>query len=329
MKNRKFYLGAWHHIFVITRDAGVLFYRITDRLSLYTVLSVFTRRFRIKVLGISIMFTHLHMMVEALDLTQLRSFMQQVLSTFSRIVQKDRDLTGTLFKRPFGSAPKTTDKEKRSSLIYLYNNPVEKRLFNHAIEDRWTFLAYAKGNFPFSEKLVKRNVRFALRTACDYVDREEKAGRYLHPARLRVLFEPLSRSEQEQLTDYIIQCYAFICHEEAVGLFQNLDALLLATDASSGKEFELGEAFEPNSDIAYREMCSLAARSGFLKDWKLLHLSVQERNRLIRQFRLSTSATEKQIEKFLHLSSPGTPDASPGKSVFAPINRDGEVVDNQ
>ena len=64
----------------------------------------------------------------------MRSFMQQVLSTFSRIVQKDRNLTGTL-------------------------------------------LAYAKGTFPFSEKLVKRNVRFALRTACDYVDREEKAGR--------------------------------------------------------------------------------------------------------------------------------------------------------
>ena len=103
--------------------------------------------------------------------------MQQVLSTFSRIVQKDRNLTGTLFKRPFESAPRTTDKEKRSSLIYLYNNPVEKRLFNHAVDDRWTFLAYAKGTFPFSEKLVKRNVRFALRTACDYVDREEKAGR--------------------------------------------------------------------------------------------------------------------------------------------------------
>lgn len=302
MKNRKFYPGAWHHVYVITRDAGVLFYRITDRLSLYTILAVFAVRFRISVLGVSIMFTHLHLMLKALDLTQLRSFMQQVLSTFSRVVNEDRCLCGTLFKRPFGSAPKSTDKEKRSSLIYLYNNPVEKKLCQHAVEDRWTFLAYARGPFPFSSKLVKRNVRYALRTACDFVDREQMAGRYLRPARLRSLFEPLSRAEQEQLTDYIIQRYAFIDHEAAVHLFQCLDDLLLATDASSGKEFEVGEVFDPQSDIAYREMCSLAARSGLFKDWKLLHLPEEERRAWARRFRQSTSASERQIEKFLHLT---------------------------
>ena len=304
MKNRKFYPGAWHHVYVITRDAGVLFYRITDRLSLYTILAVFAVRFRISVLGVSIMFTHLHLMLKALDLTQLRSFMQQVLSTFSRVVNEDRCLCGALFKRPFGSAPKSTDKEKRSSLIYLYNNPVEKKLCQHAVEDRWTFLAYARGSFPFSSKLVKRNVRYALRTACDFVDREQMAGRYLRPARLRSLFEPLSRAEQEQLTDYIIQRYAFIDHEAAVNLFQSLDDLLLATDASSGKEFEVGEVFDPQSDIAYREMCSLAARSGLFKDWKLLHLPEEERRTWARRFRQSTSASERQIEKFLHLPPP-------------------------
>lgn len=301
MKNRRFYPGAWHHIYVITRDAGVLFYRITDRLSLYTILSVFARRFRITVLGVAIMFTHLHLMVRAVDLTQLRAFIRQVLSTFARIVNEDRDLRGNLFKRPFGSAPKTTDKEKRSSLIYLYNNPVEKKLCQHAVEDRWTFLAYAGESFPFSTKLVKRNVRYALRTACDFVDREEQAGRYLRPKRLRTLFEPLTRAEQEQLTDYIIQRYAFIDHNAAVSLFRSFEDLLIATDASSGKEFEVGEVFDAQSDVAYRELCSLAARSGLFKDWKLLHLSEEESACWVRRFRQSTSASKRQVAKFLHL----------------------------
>lgn len=320
MKNRKFYPGAWYHVYVITRDAGVLFYRITDRLSLYTILAVFALRFRITVLGVSIMFTHLHLMLKALDLMQLRSFMQQVLSTFSRVVNEDRDQRGPLFKRPFGSAARTSDKEKRSSLIYLYNNPVEKKPCKRAVEDRWTFLAYAGESFPFSTPLVKRDVRYALRTACDYVDREQMAGRYLRPARLRALFEPLSRAEQEQLTDYIIQRYTFIDHEMAISLFRSYDDLLLATDASSGKEFEIGESFDPRSDVAYREMCAIAARSGLFKDWKLLHLPEEERTAWARRFRQSTSASQHQIEKFLHVSPP---------TVNKRGYRDEESVDNQ
>lgn len=301
MENRKFFQGAWHHIYVISQDGGVLFYRITDRLSFYTVISVFARRYHMIVVGLAIMFTHFHMMLKALDLTQLQSFMQQVLSTFSRILREDRDLAGTTFKRPFGSAPKVSTKERRSSLIYLYNNPVEKKLCQRAVDDRWTFLAYAREPFPFSSKLVKRNVRYALRTACDTVDREEESGRYLRPALLRRLFEPLTRAEQEQLTDYIIQKYQFIRFEEAVSLFDSMDSLLLATEASSGKEFDVGEEFDPSSDVAYREMCSMAARAGLFKDWRLLHLSGEEKARWIRQFRLSTCASEKQVKKFLHL----------------------------
>ena len=73
MENRKFQQGAWHHIYAITQDGGVLFYRITDRLSFYTVASVFARRYNIIVLGLAIMFTHFHMMLRAIDLTQLRT----------------------------------------------------------------------------------------------------------------------------------------------------------------------------------------------------------------------------------------------------------------
>ena len=139
MENRKFLQGAWHHIYAITQDGGVLFYRMTDRLSFYTVASVLARRYNMIVLGLAIMFTHIHMMLRAIDLAQLRAYMQQVLSVFARIIQEDRSLKGPVFKKPFGSAPKVSSKEHRSSLIYLYNNPVEKKLCTRAADDRWTF----------------------------------------------------------------------------------------------------------------------------------------------------------------------------------------------
>ena len=300
MKSDFFPPGAWHHVYTITKDGGVLFYRITDRLSFYTVMSVLTRRHRMTVLGVSIMFTHLHFMLKAVDITHLRSYIGDVLSTFSRIVNQDRDSRGAVFRRPFGRAVRCSEKEKRASLIYLYNNPVEKKLCQRAIEDRWTFLAYARNTFPFSATLVKRNVRHALRSACDVVDREYRAGRYLRPAMLRELFRNLFRTEQEQLTDYIIQKYQFIDHREAIGLFDDLNALLLATDASSGKEFDVGENFDPSSDVAYREMCSLAARNGLFENWKLLHLSPDERAGWARNFQLATGASRSQVRKFLH-----------------------------
>ena len=301
MKDRKFQQGAWHHIYVITEDGGVLFYRITDRLSFFTVASVFARRYNMIVLGLSIMFTHFHMMLKALDLTQLRSFMQQVLAAFSRIIVEDRTLERPVFKRPFGSAPKVSEKDQRASLIYLYNNPVEKKLCKRAADDRWTFLRYAKDAFPFSSRLVKRKVRFALRTAADVVDREAAAGRYLRPALLRNLFQPLSREEQEQLTDYIIQCYQFICIDEAVGRFDSYESMLDACDASSGKEFDVGEVFDPFSDVPYREMAHMAAQAHLFDNWELLHLGPQSKKRWFQAFRTGCSATERQVRKFMHI----------------------------
>ena len=301
MKNRRFVPGALYHIYTISRDGGVLFYRITDRLCLFTILSVYARRYRVAVLGLCIMFTHIHAMVRVVDLTHLRAFIGQSLATFTRIINADRRQRGELFRRPFGSAPRVNPKEKRSSLIYLFNNPVEKRLCTKAVDDRWTFLAYCKTPFPFSEPLIKREVSFRLRKAADYVDAECAAGRYLRPAALRGILGGLIKEEQEKLTDYIICKYQFICFEEAIELFGDVDKMILATEASAGKEFDVGEQSDPFSDVAYREMAAHASRNHLFEDWKLLHLSDEERGWWSRYFRANTTANDKQIMKFMHL----------------------------
>ena len=300
MRNKRLIPGAWHHIYSITQDGGVLFYRISDRLCFFTIVSVCARRFKMIVLGLSLMFTHFHMMLRAVDLAHLRAFVGTVISIFTRVVNADRGWSGALFKRPFGRAMRVSEKEKRSSIIYLFNNPVEKRLVTKAREDRWTFLAHHNEPYPFTPKLVKRNVSFRLRCACDYVDGECAAGRYLIPSALRRLFKPLTREEQEQLCDYIIDKYNFIAYDEVVDLFDGEKKMMIATEASAGKEFDVGEVFDTSTDIPYREMVILAARKGLFKDWKLLHLDSAERGKVIQFFLSATSASEQQVRKFLH-----------------------------
>lgn len=301
MKNKCFPSSAWHHIYSITRDGGVLFYRITDRLCFFSIISIYARRFNMIVLGLSIMFNHFHMMVRAVDTAHIRMFVGQCLATFTKIINEDRGCSGSVFKRPFGCASRFSDKEKRSSLIYLLNNPVEKKLCSSALDDRWTFLAFSQKRFPFSAKLVKRNVRHCLRNACDVIDKERMAGRFLRPKLLRKLFQPLTRPEQEQLTDYIIQKYQFIDYEEALSQFDDYASLVMAADASAGKEFGVQEEFGFSSDVPYREMCSIAAKAGLFDDWRIFRLTNKERYQWFRSLRGQTGAQDKQVMKFLHI----------------------------
>ena len=93
MKNKSFPSSAWHHIYSITRDGGVLFYRITDRLCFFSIMSIYAHSYHMIVLGLSIMFTHFHMMVRAVDTAHIRAFVGQCLATFTRIINDDRTLS--------------------------------------------------------------------------------------------------------------------------------------------------------------------------------------------------------------------------------------------
>lgn len=303
MQTRRFVPGALNHIFFMSRDGGVLFYLTSDRLFFYSLLAVIARRYNVVVVGVCIMFTHVHLMVRAEDLAQLQAFMGQLLKALSTVFRKDRNLEGPVLKTPFGSAPRVASKQQRSSLIYLFNNPVEKHLCQRAEEDRWTFLAFYDGTVsPFSAPLVKRNASRRLRNACAVVDAESAAGRYLRPALLRRLSCGLRREELEQLSDYVIVKYPCIDYRLAVELFDGFERMLRTAEATTGKEFDIGEEFSPESDVPYREMIRLAAGAHLLDGWKLLHLDPESRAQWIRKFRSATHATDRQIGKFLHLA---------------------------
>ena len=297
--------NALHHTYKITRDRGVLFYRPSDHLVYYTLQSVLSRRHHLPVLGTSHMYTHVHEGVQPVDLRQLSAYEHDLSSIFSREYNREAGRKGVLFSGRFGSAPKHTDKDKRSSLIYVFNNPVEKKLVGKAVADRWNFLAYYEHEYPFSRKPVIRYCRRRLVDAIHQVEHEFKAGRYLNYALLHRLFGPLDPEEKEQLTDFIIQLYFFFDRKSCEELFGSLGRMVSATELTTGKEFEVGETFEPFSDIPYREMCQVADQYGLLgPGMALLRLPEVRKARLAQLLRQRTSASDVQVARFLHYTAP-------------------------
>lgn len=303
MKNdkRRVPSDSFQHIFKITADSGVLFYRTVDHLVYYTIESVMCRRYKVPVVVGCHMFTHTHKVAVPLDPAQMAACESNINIAFTREYNKEVGRTGRLFKRPYGSAPKRSDRDKRSVMIYVLNNPVEKKLCTSAIQDRWTFLAYFEREYPFSERPVLRRCRWALRNAMTEVEMEFKCGRYLKYAMLHRLFAGLNPTEREQLTDYIIQLYFYFDRDACYQLFGSLEKMIQATDYSVGKEFDVGEVFESFSDTPFREMCQIVAKYRLLEPGlPLLHLPVNRLRSLALYLRQHTTATETLVARFLH-----------------------------
>lgn len=293
--------GSYQHIYKRTVDGGVLFYRVADHLVYYTVQSVTARRHNLPIHASCHMFTHTHDMVAAADPSQLIAFEHDLNTVFTREYNEETGRKGRLFEAPFGSAAKCSDKDKRSALIYILNNPVEKKLVRRAIEDRWTFLAYYDNAFPFSAKPVLSQCRWALRNALKEVDIEYRCGRYLGYAILRRLFEGLSEAERWQLTDYIIHRYFYLDVKGGSKYFGGLSGMVKTVDETKGKEFEVGEEIDKWSDVPYREMCVAAGRAGLLRPgFPLWNLSTSRIDEIGRNLQSKTGATDLQVAKFLH-----------------------------
>lgn len=300
-KKRRHAEDALQHTYKITRDGGVLFYRREDHLVYYTLQSVLSRKHRLRVLGSSHMYTHVHEGTLPEDLVQLSAYEHDLTSIFARDYNRETGRSGALFDRHFGSAPKRDEKKMRSCMIYILNNPVEKKLVKTAREDRWTFLPYYEEEYPFSRRPVIRYSRKPLVDAIHMVEHEFRSGRYLKYNLLHHLFSSLNEEEKEQLTDFIIQRYFFFDRKGCEELFDSIDKMIASTELTTGQEFEVKEAFGFSSDVPYREMCSAVERYGLLgPGLPLLRLSEERQIRLARYLLQSTNAKETQVAKFLH-----------------------------
>ncbi len=302
MKNRLIYRDILTHCYQRTEDRGVLFYTFSDCLVYFTIYCLMARKYNIRVLALCQMPDHIHDSIVSGCKRNLSLFKCEVNRRFSRAWNSFSRLAGPVFEGPFGSAPKPGDKKARTNLIYVYNNPVERRLVKRAAEYRWNFLAYGKSDHPFSEKLVIRYSSPAMKRAIKEVRRTFNAGLPMNYALLKRLFDSLNRKESLQLTDYIISTYNVIDYDSAARFFGGFENMVRAIDSSTGNEYDLNEIFVGKSDVCYGQMTQILQNDLHLQDiHEILAKTQDEKIELFRYLMRRTSTDPKQIGKFLHL----------------------------
>ena len=287
MRRRKFLSGSPNHIYQRSQNGSVIFYSLEDCLVYFTVFCTCAKRYGVTVLGLCEMYDHIHQLVEAPDLPTLSGFERMVNMTFSYEYYgdlkrgaegfvSDRNITsgsvsvtipniGHLFQSPFGSAPKIGNKKIRTSIAYLYNNPVERNIHQEAIKWRWNFLAYSDSDHPYSEKVNLGIASRRLRRAVAKVKYLHATERPLTYEVLDNLFDSLAIKEKQQLVDLIINEYAIVDFRLAISFYGDYDKMLIAFASNTGCEYEISEPFDPHSGQAYRKMADYLARDNRFK----------------------------------------------------------------
>ena len=293
---------AVHHVYQNTRKGYLIFYSVKDYLILFSVITVVACRYGIKILGISMMPDHIHLIAYVRDPNRLKAFIRDYTSIFTKLFNRHYNLSGPLFNTPFGCAPKLIHKKIRSAIAYVYNNPVEGHLALKVEEDRWNFLAYAKEKHPFSEKMRIDKARWALRKALYTVKACRKNRRWLDYTEIEKVTENLPRRELQQLTDYTIRKYNCIDYEAAIAYYGSYEEMVTALNANTGSEYDLKEDTYAKDYRIYKTMILILCHGKKMETMeKVLNLPRPERYRLRWSLIRNKGATDKEVAKLLRL----------------------------
>lgn len=268
-----------------------------------------------KILELTLMHNHIHLLLIADSFKELSFFMDRCTSWFVRAYNIEHGRKGRLLKKNFGSAPKWDGKKQRSAIIYIGNNPVEKNFCRYAEECRWTFLAYAKSSCPFSDPIVIRRASSNLKSALHAIDNMIELNVPLKYSSLAFYKSRLSDQEYEQLIDYIISRYLPLDFEELLSKFKSYEDMIMAMRSTTGSEYEINEDRDDFSLASFSEMMNYI-RKNYSNKYirKMISMSLEEKLELASALRNHTTASSSQIIKFLHIPV---------------VERRTEVLDNQ
>ena len=301
-RRRKFYRGSLNHIYQRAVNGFNIFYTDEDNLVFYTIFAVCVRSSDVVVLELCIMYNHFHMLIQTATAKKLAAFMDRFTSWFVREYNRFSGRTGQLFKKNFGSAPKSDPKKIRSCINYIGNNPVEKSICNNADMYKWGFLSYARSTRPFSDPLILSSSSLQMRKAIKEIDEMVRLNLPLKYMQLRRIFFKLTPTEKMQVIDYIITEYSPFDYDALVSFYGKYEDMIMAMDSNTGGEYDLKEDYDADSDVAYVEMCSYLIRK-MGKDFscKIIALPIEEKIKLFNELQQKTSATARQICRFLHI----------------------------
>ena len=301
MKSRLFIRKAVNHCYQRSADRGVLFYNVCDRLLFFTIFSVMARRHNVRVYKLVQMPDHIHHSTSARSVRHLSAFVRDYTAMFAREYNSISGRQGAVFEARFSNALKRSDKVVRTNLLYLDNNPVERKLVKCAEEYQWNYLAYAVSSHPFSEKIVLRVASMPLRRALKRVAWMHQNGQYLPYSILRKLFDSLPDDrERDQLIDYIVTTYSVIDHKESTRYFGGYDQEVLAARSNTGSEYDISEGFIGKSDLYYDQFSAIL-RKELTEIHDLFKASADKKGEWFQLLREQTDAPGKQIAAFLHL----------------------------
>ena len=302
MKRRILIKNIVTHCYQRAAGGGLLFYSYSDYLVFFTGYCLYAKKHEVQVLSLCQMPDHVHDSLVVKNPSQLGSFKRDFNTWFSKVHKPLCHCEGPLLESPYGSAVKMGDKKARSNLIYVGNNPVERRLTAKAEDYRWNYLAYACSNHPFSKPLVLRESSWPLRKAIAEVNAQFRAGKPMVYAQLQRLFKPLSPDEGQQLTDYIISTYNVIDYAAAIRFFDSYENMVNSMHANTGSEYDINEPFIGKSDAHYSKMAKIIMRELNPADiHDILGLSVEDKFQIFQLLRKHSNAMGEQIAKYLRM----------------------------
>lgn len=297
VRRKTFIPDAIQHIYQGAEDCGVIFYLDEDRLVYLTTAAVKKRKYGVKVCAAAIMFTHIHQSAIARSLKLLRKYLQDTNSTMSRAYNIRHSRIGRLFGKPPGIAQKRSWKEKKGNIIYVFNNHVEKKICTSAVSERWSLLAYAFSDHPFSEPIMSPSRLLAR--ALRLVDRRVKKGLPLKYSDLHNVLPKLDNVEREQYIDYVICHYRFLDYDVAVSYFKDYESMVLAVDSMEGGEFNIKEDYYNASDKPFKELVEWFRRNS--EAVSPYALTDSEKLNLIVRAKMETSARDCHLRRFFHM----------------------------
>ena len=299
---RRFVPGRIHQCYQNTINGGLLFYSISDYLVLFTIINLAAERYDVKIVKMCFMPDHLHGAYAAACLKNLSLFVGYYTSEYAVEFNDVCGRRGPLFNSPFGSAPKVGAKKVRTNLIYLDNNPVERKLVMKAEDYRWNFLAYSISDHPFSAPVLMRKASQTMKNAMSVVRYLRNQKRPLTYRLLHNWFTNLSKGESLQLVDFIITTYSVIDYAEAVKYFGSYESMLISVHANTGSEYDIKETFVGRNDSYYARMAAQVLKTGRYADiHEVVSLDMASKMDLFNSLLETVPATPQQVAKFLHM----------------------------
>lgn len=302
IRRRRFFEGEVHHIYQRTRNRFNIFYDIEDYIVYYTIFSIAARQYKIIVLGLCLMYDHIHMLIKTNDKVSMSEFVRQVTSMFAREQNNDVGRKGSLFEARFGSAPKRGNKLVRTAISYLFNNPVERYLCNRAEEYKWNFLAYAESDHAFSEPFKIIHASRDLQRALKEVNIAESEDRHLRYCQVKRLLQKLKYNEQMQLVDHIINKFNSIHYEESIRYYGSFENMLTAINSNTGSEYDIKEDRYKFPDTEYVQISEfLQNHEGIYQLRKVTSLDIESKVTLANLLKKYAVCSEAAIAKYLHI----------------------------